>query len=102
MIRAAVAIAFTAVATAVSFQQAPRAIMLRPADATLGEPFTSIYSFVSLPTDGYSSATTAQTIGVVVADLASGRVRTGRQCGGRTREYRKPGNSSSSLAIRHS
>jgi hypothetical protein len=44
MIRAAVASGIIAVATAVAFQQAPRAITLRPPDATLGEPFTSIYS----------------------------------------------------------
>jgi len=40
MKRTVVALCLTAFATTVSFQQAPRAITLRPADATLAEPFT--------------------------------------------------------------
>lgn len=63
MLRAAVATAFTAVATAVAFQEAPRAITLRRADATLGEPFTNINSVRELADGRFSLATQAETIG---------------------------------------
>jgi hypothetical protein len=73
MIRAAVAIAFTAVAAAVSFQQAPRTITLRPTDATLGEPFTSMYSIRELADGRVLISDYSRDNRVVVADLASGR-----------------------------
>lgn len=91
MIRAAVAIAFTAVATAVAFQQAPRAITLRPADATLGEPLTSVYSIRELADSRVLISDNGQDNRLVVADLASGRVRTVGTVGAGPGEYRAAG-----------
>src|SRR5687767_7000731 len=91
MIRTAVAIALTAVATAVSFQQAPRAITLRPADATLGEPFTSIHSIRELADGRVLISDYSPDNRVVVADLLSGRVRRVGNVGAGPREYRQAG-----------
>jgi hypothetical protein len=91
MIRAAVAIAFTAVGTAVAFQQAPRVITLRSADATLGEPFTSIYSVRELADGRVLISDYSQDNRVVVADMASGRVRKVGNVGAGPREYRQAG-----------
>src|SRR5688572_21860994 len=90
MIRAAVAIAFTAVATAVVFQE-PRAVTLRPADATLGEPFTSVYSIRELADGRVLISDNGQDNRLVVADLASGRVRTVGNVGAGPGEYRAAG-----------
>ena len=91
MIRAAVAIAFTAVATAVAFQQAPRAITLRPVDAMLGEPFTSIYSIRELADRRVLISDDGADNRLVVADLTSGRVRQVGNVGAGPGEYRAPG-----------
>src|SRR5687767_209958 len=91
MIRTAVAIALTAVATAVAFQQAPRAITLRPADATLGEPFTSIHSIRELADGRVLISDYSPDNRVVVADLLSGRVRRVGNVGAGPREYRQAG-----------
>lgn len=91
MIRATVAIAFTAVGTAVAFQQAPRAIGLRPPDATLGEPFTSIYSVRELADGRVLISDYSQDNPVDVADMASGRVRRVGNVGAGPREYRQAG-----------
>lgn len=90
MRRSAVAIAFTAVATAGLFPQAPRAITLRPAEATLGEPFTSVSSVRELA-DGRVLVSDGQDNRVVVADMASGRVRRVGNVGAGPREYRQAG-----------
>ena len=91
MIRAAVAIASTAVVTAVAFQQAPRVIGLRPPDATLGEQFTSIYSVRELADGRVLISDYSQDNRVVVADMVSGRVRTVGNVGAGPREYRQAG-----------
>lgn len=91
MIRAAVTIAFTAVVTAAAFQQVPRAISLRPPDATLGEPFTSIYSVRELSDGRVLISDYGQDNRVVVADLVSGRVRTVGSVGAGPGEYRQAG-----------
>jgi hypothetical protein len=91
MIRTAVAIAVTAVATAVAFQQAPRAITLRPADATLGEPFTSLYSIRELADGRVLISDYSRDNRVVVADMASGRMRRVGNVGAGPREYRQAG-----------
>lgn len=91
MLRAAVAIGLTAVATAAAFQQAPRAIGLRPPDATLGEPFTSIYSVRELDDGRVLISDYSQDNRVVVADMVSGRVRRIGNVGAGPREYRQAG-----------
>lgn len=91
MIRTAVATAFTAVATAVSFQQAPRAITLRPADATLGEPFTSLYSIRELADGRVLISDYSRDNRVVVAEMVSGRMRRVGNVGAGPREYRQAG-----------
>jgi hypothetical protein len=91
MIRAAVAIAFTAVATAVAFQQVPRSIVLRPANATLGEPFISIYSIRELTDGRVLISDNSGDNRVVVADLVSGRVRRVGNVGAGPGEYRQAG-----------
>jgi hypothetical protein len=91
MIRAAAAIVFTTVVTAVALQQAPRAIGLRPPDATLGEPFTSIYSVRELADGRVLISDYSQDNRVVVADMVSGRVRRVGNVGAGPREYRQAG-----------
>ena len=91
MIRAAVAIALTAVATAVLFPQSPRAITLRPADATLGEPFTGIYSIRELADGRVLISDNGADNRLVVAELGSGRVRMVGNVGAGPGEYRAPG-----------
>jgi hypothetical protein len=90
MIRAAVAIVLTAVATAVAFQE-PRAIRLRPADATLGEPFTSIYSIRELRDGRVLISDYSSDNRVVVADLVSGRIKRVGNVGAGPGEYRQAG-----------
>lgn len=91
MIRAAVAIASTAVVTAVALQQAPRVITLRSADATLGEPFTSIYSVRELADGRVLISDPGSDNRVAVADLTSQRVRRVGNVGAGPREYRQAG-----------
>ena len=89
--RTAVAVCFSALAAAVAFQQAPRAITLRPADATLGEPFTSIYSIRELADGRLLISDNGNETRLVVADLRGDAVRTlGRQGSG-PGEYRQAG-----------
>jgi hypothetical protein len=91
MIRAAVALSVTAFATAVLFQAPPRALTLRPADATLGEPFTSIYSIRELADGRVLISDYSSDNRVVVADLVSGGVRRVGNVGAGPREYRQAG-----------
>ena len=91
MTRVAVALSVTALATAVSFQQAPRQITLRPADATLAEPFTSIYSVRELADGRVLISDYSQDNRVVVADVVSGRVRRVGNVGAGPGEYRQAG-----------
>jgi hypothetical protein len=91
MTRIAVALSLTAVATAAAFQQVPRTITLHPANATLGEPFTSIYSVRELADGRVLISDYSQDNRVVVADLVSGRVRTVGNVGAGPREYRQAG-----------
>jgi hypothetical protein len=88
---AAVAVCFSALAAAVVFQQAPRAITLRPADATLGEEFTSLYSVRELADGRVLISDYSRDNRVVVADLALGRVRRVGNVGAGPREYRQAG-----------
>jgi hypothetical protein len=84
-------VCFSALAAAVSFQQAPRAITFRPADATLGEPFTSIYSIRELGDGHVLISDNGTETRLVVADLRGDAVRTlGRQGSG-PGEYRQAG-----------
>ena len=91
MIRAAVAIASTAVVTAVALQQAPRAISLRQADATLGEGFTSLYSVRELVDGRVLISDYSSDNRIVVADLKTGSVRRIGNVGAGPREYRQAG-----------
>jgi hypothetical protein len=91
MIRAAVTIAFTAVATAVALQQAPRAITLRPADATLGVPFTSIYSIRELADGRVLVSDNSSETRLVVADLRTSAIRRLGHQGSGPGEYRVAG-----------
>lgn len=91
MLRIAVALGSTALAAAVAFQQAPRAIMLRPADATLGEPFTSIYSIRELADGRVLISDYSRDNRVVVANMGSGSVRRVGNVGAGPREYRQAG-----------
>jgi hypothetical protein len=90
MTRFAVAMGFAAAAAAVAFQE-PRAVTLRPADATLGEPFTSVYSIRELADGRVLISDNGQDNRLVVADLASGRVRTVGNVGAGPGEYRAAG-----------
>ena len=91
MIRTAVVIAVTAVTTAVAFQQVPREIILRPSNATLGEPFTSLYSVRELADGRVLISDYSSDNRVVVADMVSGRVRRVGNVGAGPREYRRAG-----------
>jgi hypothetical protein len=91
MIRAAVALSLTAFTTAVAFQQAPRNITLRSADATLGEPFASIYSIRELADGRVLVSDYSSDNRVVVADLATGRMRRVGNVGAGPLEYRAAG-----------
>jgi hypothetical protein len=91
MLPAAVAMGLTAVATAAALQRAPRAIGLRLPDATLGEPFTSIYSVRELADGRVLISDYSQDNRVVVADMVSGRVRRVGNVGAGPREYRQAG-----------
>jgi hypothetical protein len=86
----AVATSLTAFATAVVFQQVPpRAITLRPADATLGEGFTSLYSVRELVDGRVLISDFSSDNRVVVADLKTGSVRRIGNVGAGPREYRQ-------------
>ena len=91
MIRIAVALSVVAAATAVAFQQAPRAITLRPADATLGEPFSSIYSVRELRDGRVLISDASSDNRLVVADLKTGGVRLVGNIGAGPGEYRQAG-----------
>ncbi len=92
MTRASVSLAITAFAAAAAlFQQSPRAVTLPPADATLGEPFTSIYSVRELSDGRVLISDDGSDNRVVVADLISGRVRRVGHVGAGPREYRQAG-----------
>ncbi|HEX6316466.1 MAG TPA: hypothetical protein VFZ73_16460, partial [Gemmatimonadaceae bacterium] len=91
MIRIAAALSTTAVVAAIAFQQAPRAITLRLADATLGEPFASIYSIRELADGRVLISDYSSDNRVVVADLTTGRVRPVGNVGAGPREYRAAG-----------
>jgi len=91
MLRTAVALCLTALATAVSFQQVPRAITLRSADATLGEPFTSIYSIRELADGRVLVTDNSSETRIVVADLRRNLVRTVGHQGAGPGEYRLAG-----------
>jgi|SRR5688572_18624389 len=91
MTRIAVALSVTAVAAVVTFPQAPRAITLRSADATLGEPFTSIHSVRELADGRVLISDYSQDNRVVVADMVLGRVRRVGNVGAGPREYRQAG-----------
>ena len=88
---AAVAVCFSALAAAVAFQQAPRAITLRPADATLGEPLTSILSVRELSDGRVLVSDNSVDSRLVVADLRTGRVRMIGNIGAGPGEYRAAG-----------
>jgi len=64
---------------------------LRPADATLGEPFTSIYSVRELADGRVLISDYSQDNRVVVANMVSGRVRRVGNVGAGPREYRQAG-----------
>jgi hypothetical protein len=89
--RTAVAIGFTAVAAAVLVAQDIRTLQLKPADATLGEQFTGIFSIRELADRKVLVTDNSSETRLVVADLASGVVRQiGRQGAGPA-EYRVAG-----------
>ena len=90
-LRTAVALSATALAAAVAFQQAPRTIALRPADATLGEPLTSIYSIRELADGRVLVSDNSVETRLVVADLAANRVRMIGNIGAGPGEYRRAG-----------
>jgi len=69
----------------------PRAIVLKPPDATLGEPFTSIYSVRELADGRVLISDYGQDNRLVVADLRSGRVRMVGNVGAGPGEYRAAG-----------
>ena len=75
MSRIAVALWLTAIARAVSFQQAPRDIVLRPADAMLAEPFTRIHSIRELADGRVLVSDNSSETRLVVADFHTGGVR---------------------------
>ena len=81
----------TVFATTGVFSQAPRTITLRPPDATLGEPFTSIYSIRELADGRVLISDYSPDNRVVVADLGLGRVRTVGNVGAGPGEYRQAG-----------
>ena len=91
MTRAAVALSVTAFATAVSLHQAPRAIALSPADATLGEPFTSIHSVRELADGRVLISDNGAENRLVVADLRSGRIRPIGRLGSGPGEFHQAG-----------
>jgi len=91
MTRAAVALSVTAFATAVSFQQAPRAIALRPPNATLAEPFTGIYSIRELADGRVLLSDNGDETRLVIANLRTGAVRTLGHQGSGPSEYRRAG-----------
>lgn len=91
MRRSAVAIAFTAVATAVSFQQGPRTITLRPVDATLAEPFTSIHSLRELADGRVLISDNSSENRLVVADLRTGSVKSIGRLGSGPGEFHQAG-----------
>jgi hypothetical protein len=78
-------------ATAVVFQQEPRAMALRSADVTLGEPFTSIYSLRELQDGRVLISDNGQDNRLVIADLQSGHVRMVGNVGAGPGEYRAAG-----------
>ena len=88
---AAVTVGIAAIVAALSLPQAPRAITLRPADATLGEPFASIYSIRELADGRVLISDNSSDNRVVVADLGSGRLRRIGHVGAGPREYRRAG-----------
>jgi hypothetical protein len=89
MLRTAVALGITAVATAVSFQQNVRDIVLRPADATLDEPFTRIHSIRELANRRVLITDNSSETRLVVADLRTGSVRALGHQGSGPGEYRQ-------------
>jgi hypothetical protein len=91
MRRSAVAIAFTAVATAVSFQSVPQAIALRSSDGMLSEPFTRIHSIRELADSRVLVSDNSSETRLVVADLRTDRVRRIGLQGSGPGEYRVAG-----------
>jgi hypothetical protein len=91
MIPTAVAVSVIAFATAVAFQQVPREIKLRPADATLGEPFASIHSIRELADGRVLISDNSSDNRVVVVDLTTRRMRHVGHVGAGPREYRAAG-----------
>lgn len=89
--RAAVAIGFTAVAAAVSLQRPTSAIVLKPADAFLSEPFGSIHSIRELADGRVLISDASSENRLVVADLRTGRVRLVGNNGAGPGEYRQAG-----------
>jgi hypothetical protein len=84
-------LSIAATAAAVVFQQDPAPSSLRPADATLGEPFTGIYSVRELQDGRVLISDNGHDNRLVVADLRSGRVRMVGNVGAGPGEYRAPG-----------
>ena len=72
ILRTAVALSATVLAAAVVLQQAPAAITLRPVDATLGEPFTSILSVRELSDGRVLISDNSSETRLVVANLRTG------------------------------
>lgn len=91
MLRAAVALCVTAFATAVSFQQGPRTITLRAADATLAEPFTGIYSLRELADGRVLISDNSSENRLVVADLRTGSVNSIGRLGSGPGEFHQAG-----------
>lgn len=91
MLRIAVALGTTALAAAIAFQQAPRALVLRPPDATLGEPFSRVYSIRELADGRVLVSDNSRDSRLVVADLQSGSVRLIGSIGAGPGEYQAAG-----------
>lgn len=91
MLRIAVALGTTTLAAAIAFQQAPRAITLRPPDATLGEPFTSIYSIRELADGRLLMSDNGSENRLVVVDLRTGSVKSIGRLGSGPGEFQQAG-----------
>src|SRR5688572_10194552 len=91
MKRTVVALYLTAFATTVSFQQAPSAITLRPADATLTEPLSSIYSIRELADGRVLISDNSSENRLLVADLRAGSVKSIGRLGSGPGEFLQAG-----------
>lgn len=89
--RHALGVGFSAIAVTVATLQEPRAIVLRPPDATLSEPFTQLHSIRELADQRVLISDNSSETRLVIADLRRNTVRTLGHQGSGPGEYRLAG-----------